>query len=331
VSGRAEGLGGLPGRTPRTFAADRRPCPWRQSTARRQGCYRFLVQHAATTERGWPVRAAGSWRIPAALLCAALTSGGGCSNGEPLSSSGQPSSPTVAPTALVLPTEADARLSDVALSEAFARRYLVPDVVARDYAVGVARDKGHLGSDARPCVSWLRVGQDGSLLATEYVLGSGPECAGWSQLLAAARGAAEPQTELVAAQRATARWFFTVAVSPYSFRHPLHEAHAGVPMWVMRAARAPGGSAPQRCEPRYVRARTDASRSELAGYECAEGMVAFDHLSGAPGTPLTARTDALGAFKSWQRALARQYADAIPARIDRLERLWTRRSEAEQP
>jgi hypothetical protein len=61
--------------------------------------------------------------------------------------------------------------------------------------------------------------------------------------------------------------------------------------------------------------------------------VAFEHMTAQPleGTVLEAHTDALGSFRSWQQALARQYAEAIPARIERLERLWTRYPEEASP
>jgi hypothetical protein len=282
-----------------------------------------------------PDRNPGLRRATALLAFALLASGGACSSAEPQATGSEPTAPAVPASGLVLPTEAEARLAEGDVSAELVRRFLVPDAVSRDYAVGLARDKGGLGSarDVRVCASGLRVGQNDTLLASEHIVGSGPECESWSRVLAWARGAAGPQGELVDLQRASAKRFFTVAVAPYSFRHPLYEAQAGLPFWVLRAARTDAQAVPQRCEPRFVRERSDQSRTELTSYACADGEVAFEHGAAAElaGAKLTARIDALAAFRGWQQALARQYEDAIPERIERLERLWTRYAERSTP
>jgi hypothetical protein len=234
---------------------------------------------------------------------------------------------------LVLPTAADARLSTEDASEQLALRFRIPEGVSRGYALGFARAKGGMGEEARTCVGWLRVGQDDGLLASEYVVGSGAECEDWSAVLGWAHQAWQHHPELRDVQRASAERYYTVAVSPYSFRHPLYEARAGLPSWTLRAAQTAPQAVPWRCEPRYVREAMEGVKAELAGYACPEGPVAYDHLAAQPlaQTTLGARPAALASFRSWQQALARQYAQDIPSRIERLERLWTRYPESSSP
>lgn len=211
-------------------------------------------------------------------------------------------------------------------------RFRVGRDTARQWALGWLSARGELAGPARVCfdLPWLDAG--GATVAWEFVLTDLPDCNGWGDLVRharALRGAgaavAPGAEELRARTERSARHFFTLAVSAWSFRHPLRDGVKGLPFRWIAFDRLPEALAARGVEPAAVYPLGGAGGLvEAVDYRAGGERVLFSHHAGRVVQPdeLRWRFDAAAALGDWRELARRRHADDPSGWIARHAALW---------
>jgi hypothetical protein len=220
----------------------------------------------------------------------------------------------------------------------FLERFLVAPGAAERYARGYAIDRGYLPAGARACVTLPRTDAKGNLLAWHFVLSDSRICDSFPRLLRLAelyweglrdtsRDAVSTPAALGTAMKRSCDHFFTVEVAAYSFRHPLHEAHAGLAPWALLAAVDAGRDAPRGCAPEAILPSRPAVRDfEIIQYRCGTTAIIYSQTQArrlqTPDLPPPIDPGLL--FKRWQHVVQARYGRDTEAHLRQLEALWSR-------
>lgn|GEM_PF-2830458 len=211
-------------------------------------------------------------------------------------------------------------------------RFRVGRDVARRWAVGWLAARGELAGPVRVCFELPWLDADDATVAWEFVLTDLPDCNGWGDLLRHARalggasaGRAPGEAEWRARTDRSARHFFTLAVSAWSFRHPLRDGVKGLPFRWIAFDRLPETLATRGMEPAAVYPLGDGGGLvEAVDYRAGGERVLFSHHAGRKVRPeeLRWRFDAAAALGEWRALARRRHADDPAGWIARHAALW---------
>jgi hypothetical protein len=216
-------------------------------------------------------------------------------------------------------------------------RFRIDRDTARRWALGWLAARSELAGPAHVCfeLPWLDAGDEP--VAYQFVLTDLADCDGWADLLRHARALAEAARPATAAAGApgpdelrertqrSARHFFTLAVSTWSFRHPLRDGVKGLPFWLIASDRRPGEFPAEAAAPVSVYPLGNAGGLiEALDYRSPNGRLLWSHHAGraVAAAELRWRFDAAGALRDW-RALGRlRHADDPAGWVARQAALW---------
>lgn len=210
-------------------------------------------------------------------------------------------------------------------------RFRVERDTARRWALGWLAARDELAGPARVCfeLPWLDAG--GETVAWEFVLTDLPDCAGWEDLtrharsLANAAGPSGSAEDLRARTERSARHFFTLAVSAWSFRHPLRDGVKGLPFRLIAFDRLPEAMRRRGIEPAAIYPMGDAGGLvEAVEYRVGLERFLFSHHAARAVEPaeLRWRFDAAAALAEWRDVARRRHADDPAGWVARHAALW---------
>lgn len=211
-------------------------------------------------------------------------------------------------------------------------RFRVGRDAARRWALGWLAARGELAGPVRVCFELPWLDADDATVAWEFVLTDLPDCDGWGDLLRharALRGASAEgvpgEAEWRARTERSARHFFTLAVSAWSFRHPLRDGVKGLPFRWIAVDRLPEAPATRGMEPAAVYPLGGAGGLvEAVDYRAGGERVLFSHHAGREVRPeeLRWRFAAAAAFGEWRELARRRHAEDPAGWIARHAALW---------
>lgn len=229
-------------------------------------------------------------------------------------------------------------LSDAELARpAVLDRFRIDRDTARRWALGWLAARAELPGPAHVCFELPWLDAAGAVVAHQFVLTDLPDCGGWNDLLRHARApaditrpavaAASPAgpEELRARTERSARHFFTLAVSAWSFRHPLRDGVKGLPFWSLAFDRLPADVLARGVAPVAVHPLGNAAGLvEALDYPAANGRLLFSHHAARTVDPgeLRWRFDAAAALRDWRDVGRFRHADDPDGWCARHAALW---------
>lgn len=266
------------------------------------------------------------------VLCAVLTVGcAGLEDPTQHSSSEQMS--------LHFPTR-DHVLSSVEATRDFVGQFAVSAPLAEHWARYYAKVKGPYQQTLHTCLAVPSEDVNGTLTAWYFVLSTEATCTNYNALIDLAReewrrlgvtigNVAElDQRLLQAVLERSADRFFTVQVAAYSYRHPLREAHRGLPAWALTTAlETPKALADGCVATSALPARPTEGDYEVMGYQCGDSstMRLFSHSRRLLLSPLDLdlRYAPEDAFEQMRHTMVNKYVDAqLDQRLDEMRKHW---------
>ncbi|MBI5490060.1 MAG: hypothetical protein HY905_22190 [Deltaproteobacteria bacterium] len=230
---------------------------------------------------------------------------------------------------------ADAALADPDVVERFA----VPEATAERYAVRWVDQSGELAGPAHVCLAlpWLDGG--GRVVAHEFVLTDLDACRSYADLVAEARRIADDVDTAIGAAgrvdgpvlrertRRSASHFFTLAVSAWSFQHPIRDGLGGLPFWLLTPERLPVDPPAERLAPVAIYPAGDAGGLvEVVAYDGPAGPFLFSHHAGRSVGPesLGWRFEPAEALRAWRTGVVVRHASEPAGAVRAQAALWTR-------
>ena len=134
--------------------------------------------------------------------------------------------------------------------------------------------------------------------------------------------------------RRSARHFFTLIVSAWSFQHPIRDGLDGLPFWLLTPERLPDDSPAERLEATAVLpAGNTGGLVDVVRYEGPEGGFLFSHHATRPVEPgtLAWRFEPAEALRGWRTAIRSRHAADPAAAVRELAEVWTRTLEGGAP
>jgi hypothetical protein len=233
-------------------------------------------------------------------------------------------------------TASDLQRDPARIDAAFTTSFQVNATQAEIYARRFATSQKYIGSQATLCLSLPIGSANHGPRAWQFVYAMEDKCSTWASLMdqaaeywkttkASEGNAPVAQSHISRAMLASRSGFFSIAVSAYSFRHPLYEAHRGLPLWVLRASIDRDVS--KKCDPKSVHPLKDATRAESVaiGYQCGKDKRLYHHRS-----MKNVRPEQLATIRPAEQALVRlgrvtqkKYGARLDDRVDFLNRRWS--------
>jgi hypothetical protein len=228
-----------------------------------------------------------------------------------------------------------ARLAD----DAVAGRFAVSEHDARRWALGWLAAHAELPGPAHVCLAlpWLDAAE--RTVAYLFVLTDLPGCASYAGLVAEMRRIAAATNEVLGTiappdgrvwadrTRRSAEHFFTLAVSAWSFQHPLRDGTKGLPFWLIALDRLPAATPAERLEPTAVYPVANlAGLVEVVRYEGPAGPFLFSHHRGAPVArgSLGWHFDPGSVLRDWRTLVQARHAADPAGAVAAQAALWTR-------
>ncbi|MBN1771225.1 MAG: hypothetical protein JXB32_08200, partial [Deltaproteobacteria bacterium] len=217
-------------------------------------------------------------------------------------------------------------------------RFRVDRDTARRWAVGWLAQRAELAGPAHVCFELPWLDAAGEVVAHQFVLTDLPDCGGWSDLLGHARALADGARmpafvgaesadagELRARTTRSARHFFTLAVSAWSFRHPLRDGVKGLPFWLIAFDRLPAEVLVRQSVPTALYPLGNAGGLvEALDYRAGGERLLFSHHAARAVDPgeLRWRFDAAAALRNWRDVGRLRHADDPAGWCARHAALW---------
>jgi hypothetical protein len=226
------------------------------------------------------------------------------------------------------------RLSDEQLSARDSLRpFAVSQETARDFALRWVVAKGELPATAHVCLALPWLDADGRTVAHLFILTDLTPCASFADLVAEMRriaadvGPTAGGNGLAERTRLSGRHFFTLAVSAWSFQHPIRDGLKGLPFWLVAFDRLPPAVDAGTIAPVAVYPVGDAGGLvEVVDYRGPAARLLWSHHRAAAVDPsrLTWRFDPVAAFRAWQTAIEIRHAGDPAGEVARRAGQWTR-------
>ena len=231
-------------------------------------------------------------------------------------------------------------LPDTALDdEAVLRRFEVPADTAERFAIRWVDASGELPGPAHVCLAlpWLDGGD--REVGRVFVLTDLDACRSWDDVVRESRRiAAATDGALDAGGRVdgpvlrertkrSARHFFTLAVSAWSFQHPIRDGLGGLPFWLLTPERLPDDSPAERLRPTAVFPAGNAEGLvEVVRYEGPGGGFLFSHHAARRVEPaaLAWRFEPADVLRDWRTTIRTRHAMDPSAAVQELAGVWAR-------
>ncbi len=227
-----------------------------------------------------------------------------------------------------------------ARTDALEKRFSVTREVAEAWAVNWVIGHRELQGQPQTCfyLPWRDAG--GRLVAHQFVLSDHRDCSSFEaldremdQIVREARDAMGTGQEVGEADllrertRISSRSFFTLAVSAYSFHHPLRDGIKGLPFWMIARDRLPERLRTSEHPPSVLHPVGNRNGLiEVIEYPAADDGFLFSHHTGAPvdRADLHLTFDIASVYRQWSAAVRQRYAGNVEERLIRHGNLWSR-------